>query len=123
MNTAMTLRKLWILLIFLVACAPAAQQPIKIGVVVPLTGNLANAGADERLGLEIARDEINAAGGVNGRQIELIFEDGKCDPKSWPAISSCSAYAWPRGLGSPLYAGVRQALRSAKSTSLTRDRR
>jgi branched-chain amino acid transport system substrate-binding protein len=68
-------------LLVLAGCASGGIGPIKIGVIAPLTGNLANTGQEVRLGLEIARDEINAAGGVNGRQVRLIFEDGKCDPK------------------------------------------
>ncbi len=77
----MTMNKLWILLVLLVACAPAAQQPIKIGAIAALTGNLANIGSEERLGLEIAVDEINSQDGINGRPIQVIWEDGKCDPK------------------------------------------
>lgn len=72
---------LWILMVLLVACAPAAQQPVKIGAIAALTGNLANIGSEERIGLEIAVDEINSQGGINGRPIQLIWEDGKCDPK------------------------------------------
>ncbi len=54
---------------------------IKIGVVAPLTGDAANMGENKRIALEIARDEINASGGINGSIIELIVEDGKCDGK------------------------------------------
>ena len=57
------------------------EGSIKIGVIGAFSGNLANLAADERLGLEIAADEINANGGVNGIPIKLLFEDGKCDPK------------------------------------------
>ena len=71
----------WLLLIFLIACAPAAQQPIKIGAVAALSGNLAGIAADEKIGLDIAVDEINAAGGIKGKPVKIIWEDGKCDPK------------------------------------------
>jgi len=55
---------------------------IKIGFIGPLTGDAASIGEQEVLAIEIARDEVNAAGGVNGKQIEVIFEDGQCNPQS-----------------------------------------
>ena len=63
--------------------APAgfAQAPIKIGVIQPLSGAVAASGNYVRMGAEIARDWINASGGVNGRKVELVIEDNKSDPK------------------------------------------
>src|SRR4030095_5464202 len=63
--------------------APAgfAQGPIKIGVIEPLSGPVAASGNYVRMGAEIARDWINARGGVNGRKVELVIEDNKSDPK------------------------------------------
>ena len=58
-----------------------AQSPIKIGVIQPLSGPVAASGNYIRMGAEIARDWINAKGGVNGRKIELQIEDNKSDPK------------------------------------------
>lgn len=54
---------------------------IKIGFIAPLTGDLAYIGENMKAAAEIARDEINQAGGVGGRNVELIVEDGKCEPK------------------------------------------
>src|SRR5438045_1807977 len=67
----------------MLAMAPAgdAQAPIKIGVIEPLSGPVAASGNYVRMGAEIARDWINAKGGVNGRKIELVIEDNKSDPK------------------------------------------
>src|SRR5438552_2047597 len=63
--------------------APAgfAQAPIKIGVIEPLSGPVAASGNYIRMGAEIARDWINAKGGVGGRKLELLIEDNKSDPK------------------------------------------
>jgi branched-chain amino acid transport system substrate-binding protein len=58
-----------------------AQAPIKIGVIEPLSGSVAASGNYVRMGAEIARDWINAKGGVSGRKIELLIEDNKSDPK------------------------------------------
>jgi branched-chain amino acid transport system substrate-binding protein len=51
---------------------------IKIGVPVPLTGDSASAGQDIRAAARVAADEVNAAGGVNGRKIQLVEADDAC---------------------------------------------
>jgi len=56
----------------LVSCAK--QQPIKIGVLVPLTGT-GSVLVDLKDGLTLAVDELNARGGINGRKLQLIVED------------------------------------------------
>lgn len=61
--------------------AGGGRNNIKIGFIAPLTGDLAYIGENMKAAAEIARDEINQAGGVGGRNVELIFEDGKCEPK------------------------------------------
>ena len=55
------------------------EGPLKIGAVVPLTGDGAAYGLPIQKAANIAVDEINEAGGINGNNIELIWEDGKCD--------------------------------------------
>lgn len=64
--------------------APAvhAADPIRIGAVLPFSGGLELFGNQAKLGLEVALREINGSGGVGGRQIELIYEDNKTDPKT-----------------------------------------
>jgi branched-chain amino acid transport system substrate-binding protein len=57
-----------------------AQEAIKIGVTQPLTGAFAASGNYVAQGAKIAEDEINAAGGVLGRKIQLIIEDNKSNP-------------------------------------------
>src|SRR5581483_11990995 len=58
-----------------------AQETVKIGVIEPLSGPVAASGNYVRMGAEIARDWINARGGVLGRKVELVIEDNKSDPK------------------------------------------
>ncbi len=48
---------------------------IKVGVYVDLTGQTSSFGQSTKNGIQLAVDEINAAGGVNGRKIALIIED------------------------------------------------
>ncbi len=58
---------------------PASGEPVTIGFQGPLTGDLANIGANARAAVEIALEEINAAGGVNGQPLKVIFEDDQCN--------------------------------------------
>ena len=60
--------------------AAYAADPIKIGVVTPLTGTYAGIGQQVKWGLELATKEVNAKGGIMGRQIELIYEDSEANP-------------------------------------------
>lgn len=58
----------------------AAAQPIVIGVSTPQTGAASVASEWEMWGVNLAVEEINAAGGVLGRKIELMVLDNKCNP-------------------------------------------
>src|SRR5438552_14014357 len=58
----------------LVCPAPGAEL-LKIGMVAPLSGPGADSGRYQIQGTELAIDEVNKAGGVLGRQIELVMED------------------------------------------------
>ena len=57
-----------------------AAQEIKIGVTQPLTGAFAASGNYVAQGAKIAEEQINQAGGVLGRKIQLIIEDNKSNP-------------------------------------------
>ena len=52
-----------------------AADPIKIGMVIPLTGSIAESGKYGIQGAKLAIEEINKAGGVLGRPLELVIED------------------------------------------------
>jgi branched-chain amino acid transport system substrate-binding protein len=60
---------------------PAETGPIELGWIGPLTGDGATIGESARQAVDLAVGEINSAGGVNGRQIQMIYEDGKCNGK------------------------------------------
>jgi branched-chain amino acid transport system substrate-binding protein len=57
-----------------------AADGIKVGVLLPLTGAQAKFGEIEKKSYEMAAEEINAKGGVNGKKIELLFEDDTGKP-------------------------------------------
>lgn len=71
------------LLMVLMIAGPglAAEKPIKLGFVYIMSGPAATYGQFAKQGAELAMDEINKAGGVNGRKLEGTFEDstGKSD--------------------------------------------
>jgi branched-chain amino acid transport system substrate-binding protein len=58
----------------------AAKAPIKLGALLPLTGPSGATGQDMKDGYELAVAQINAAGGIAGAQVQVIYEDDKNDP-------------------------------------------
>jgi branched-chain amino acid transport system substrate-binding protein len=65
----------------------ASAETIKIGVNEPLTGAFAASGTYVVNGAKIAADEINAKGGIGGKQIELVIEDNKSNPTEAAAVA------------------------------------
>ncbi|VTU15471.1 ABC transporter substrate-binding protein [Variovorax sp. RA8] len=57
-----------------------AQDTVKVGVIQPLTGSVAYNGQAFVSGAKLAVERRNAAGGVFGRKVELVIEDGQCRP-------------------------------------------
>ena len=60
--------------------AGGGGDAIKVGVYLDLSGQTSSFGLSTRRGIEMARDEINNAGGINGRKIELVVEDEQGEP-------------------------------------------
>ena len=61
--------------------------PIKIGLAAPMSGDAAAYGEIIRNGALMKIDEINEAGGINGRMLELVVGDERCDPKEAAAVA------------------------------------
>jgi branched-chain amino acid transport system substrate-binding protein len=57
-----------------------AADPVRIAAILPLSGTAELVGSKQRLGIEIARDQINSQGGILGRPLEIVFRDDKGDP-------------------------------------------
>jgi len=71
-----------LLLVFLSGSLAVAQEKVyKIGAVFPLSGNAAQYGENKRFGSELAKDEINAAGGIKGVKLEVLYGDSKGLPR------------------------------------------
>jgi branched-chain amino acid transport system substrate-binding protein len=93
----MVVRKPWIVASIIAVCGivlaavwyvnyTESRQPetgtIRVGAIAPLTGPFAAYGEPVRDGMQLAVEEINAAGGIIGRRLELVLEDDAGDPKS-----------------------------------------
>jgi branched-chain amino acid transport system substrate-binding protein len=68
-------------LLMALACQPSGSggDKVRIGVFMSLTGSTANFGISSVNGIKMAAEEVNAAGGINGKQIELKIEDDRSD--------------------------------------------
>lgn len=81
-----------ILSIILSGCASQGQstdqEKLYIAVTGALTGPSAQDGQEIKRGAELAVDNINANGGINGKQVALVFEDDRSDPKEAANIAN-----------------------------------
>lgn len=59
-----------------------AAEPLKLGILLPYSGGLELFGQQGEQGVRMAVEECNAAGGVLGRQVEIVKADDKTDPKT-----------------------------------------
>lgn len=73
-------RRLLVALALLSTVATARAGSIRFGAVLPLTGPAAPIGAQQRMGIQAAVDQANAAGGVRGNRIDVLFEDSQANP-------------------------------------------
>jgi len=85
-----------ILLFSVVGCAQdptgnyvkvGSNDPIKIGVMLPMTGEAASWGENSLAGITLALNEINNQGGIDGREVEIVVEDDQCTSAGVAAIN------------------------------------
>lgn len=82
-KSARTFTLLAVLAVLLAGCTPAMQSgpgPIKVGMMTVLTGPAASVGSEQRNWARLAVDELNKAGGIGGRQVEMVEADTEFDP-------------------------------------------
>lgn len=65
-----------------------STQPIRVGVLFSETGVTSIIERSERLGTMLAVEEINEAGGINGRELELVSYDPQSRPSTYSALAS-----------------------------------
>lgn len=68
-----------VVLALFAGCSQSDTNTIRIGINYELTGNVASYGQDSVQGIELAIEEINQAGGIDGKQIKLVKYDNKSD--------------------------------------------
>ena len=69
-----------------IAGTVGAQQPLKIGFGMSLTGPLAGNGKAALISMEIWKDDVNAKGGILGRKVEFVYYDDQTNPSTVPSI-------------------------------------
>jgi len=87
----MNKKKLWLgigaalfavlVIIFIVIQPKKEPEVIKIGAILPLTGDASIYGSALKEGLDLALEEINTKGGIIGKKVVVIYEDSQADPK------------------------------------------
>src|SRR5258705_6560134 len=75
------LLSLVMILILLTACQPQGSggDKVRVGVFMSLTGSTANFGISSTNGIRMAADEVNATGGIKGKQVALLVQDDRSD--------------------------------------------
>jgi branched-chain amino acid transport system substrate-binding protein len=66
--------------VYAASTKPDTTGPVTIGFVGPLSGDLSSIGTVAKAAVEVAVEEINTTGGINGRPLRVVYEDGRCDP-------------------------------------------
>jgi branched-chain amino acid transport system substrate-binding protein len=70
-----------LMLIFISGCSKGKNEDIyKVGSILSLSGSAANYGLMEKKGYDLAVEEINAKGGINGKKLNVIYEDSELKP-------------------------------------------
>ena len=63
-------------------CAKKEPGEIKIGAILPLTGDAALYGQNVKEGIDLAVEEVNRQGGVSGKQLRVVYEDSQAEPRT-----------------------------------------
>ena len=95
------------------ACSGSKSDTIKIGGLYPLSGPVAVYGVEAKNGVELAIEEINAAGGIDGKMVSLIAEDDEGNPeKTVNAYKKLTAKDGVKMIIGSLTSGCTQAITS-----------
>ena len=99
------------------AQAPSSSSdPVPIGVPLPLTGNLSQAGQSVLRGIRYAAEQANLSGGLLGRQIKLVVEDTKSEANTAATVATGMAtrdkvFAFVGGFGSTADMALLQSIK------------
>ena len=103
-----------VLVLALLLSACGAGSTIKIGMIMPITGQVATYGVQSEKAARMFVEELNAAGGINGKKIELIVEDDEATPAK-------TTNAFKKLVSSDKVVGIVGALTSKCSLAITNE--
>lgn len=107
-----------VLALVLVSCSKAESNSVKIGGIFPLSGQVAVYGVECKNGVDLAIEEINAAGGINGKPIVLVSEDDEGNPdKTVNAFKKLSTKDGVKVVIGSLTSGCTQAITTLAQAS------
>lgn len=107
-----------ILALILASCSKAESNSVKIGGIFPLSGQVAVYGVECKNGVDLAIEEINAAGGINGKPIVLVSEDDEGNPdKTVNAFKKLSTKDGVKVVIGSLTSGCTQAITTLSQAS------
>jgi len=111
--------RLWILacvpLVLLTAAGAGSQETLRIGFFAPITGPAAADGASAKHAVELGVNEVNSAGGINGKKVELVVYDDRLKAEEAVAIANkliekdkvvgvvSGSYSGPTRVAAPLF--------------------
>ena len=99
----------WLILVGLLAGC-GSQESVRIGFIGGLSGRVSDLGIGGRNGVQLAVDLRNAAGGINGRKVELLTEDDKQDPEAAKAAMARLIERKPVALIGPMTSSMALAV-------------
>lgn len=107
-----------ILALTLASCSKAESNSVKIGGIFPLSGQVAVYGVECKNGVDLAIEEINAAGGINGKPVVLVSEDDEGNPdKTVNAFKKLSTKDGVKIVIGSLTSGCTQAITTLSQAS------
>ena len=72
---------LLVILLFTFGCSKKEPAEVKIGILTPLTGDVASWGEMQKRATELALEKVNSLGGVKGQKVKVVYEDDQATPK------------------------------------------
>lgn len=107
-----------VLALALASCSKAESNSVKIGGIFPLSGQVAVYGVECKNGVDLAIEEINAAGGINGKPVVLVSEDDEGNPdKTVNAFKKLSTKDGVKVVIGSLTSGCTQAITTLSQAS------
>lgn len=83
-----------------------SKRPIRIGLEGPLSGSQADTGTGMLRGAQLAAQEINGKGGINGRKVEIVAIDDKADPETGVSAAQSAVKSGLDAVVGPYNSGV-----------------